>query len=70
MYRIQSLNHCKQVLKPTSQYSQYKENNEVSWKVDLIIDNNHYYAIGQKQRDALLNVINDNDALLRSKKLK
>ena len=48
-------------------FSQYKEKNEFFWKVDLNIDNIHYYGTGQKQRDALLNVINDNDALLRQK---
>ena len=61
MYRIQSSKQLEY------SFSKLKENNEVSWKVDLIIDNNHYYAIGQKQRDALLNVINDTDSILRSK---
>ena len=64
------LNHCRQVSKPKQleyTFSQCKENNEVYWKVDLNIDKIHYYATGQKQRDALLNVINDNDSLLRQK---
>lgn len=64
------LNHCKQVSKPKQleyTFTQLKENNMLVWKVDLNIDNSHYYATGKKQREALLTVINDNETLLRDK---
>lgn len=66
------LNHCKQVQKPSQleyNFTQIKEYSELKWKATLIIDDIHYVSIKHTQKEALLDLINENESILREKLL-
>ena len=72
------LNHCKQVGKPAKleyTYHLLKDIEEVAndeldpntWVVKFTIDDTTHYAFGSKQIDALENVLEDVESILRQK---